>query len=118
MTNEIKPSGTDWETADELREWEGRMIGAIQRIIADDFGDGDSPTATVSKEEMEGKTLRATYMGARRFGDHLRCIPEGYLKEFEGVQVTEWRLRYPDLQPTSKALKLPPRKRQSRRETP
>lgn len=98
MPEGIKPSNTSWETAEQLDGWENHMIGTIQGLIWDDFGEEDSPTGTVSKEEMEGKTLRATYMGARRFGDHLPSIPEGFPEELEGVQVTEWRLRYPDLQ--------------------
>ena len=98
MPEGIRPSNTSWKFAEDLDGWESHMIGTIQGIIWDDFAEEDSPTGTVSKEEMEGKTLRTTYMGTCRFGDDLPSIPEGFPEELEGVQITEWRLRYPDLQ--------------------
>lgn len=97
MSDDVEPSETKWEFAEEMEPFERHMTETAQRLILEDLGEGDNPSENVSKEEMKGKTIRSTYMGVYRFGDHLPGVPEGVPEFWEGAQMTLWRLRYPDL---------------------
>ena len=104
MPEQIKPSGTDWETAADLTDWENHTIGMAQSLIWEDFGDGDS----IEDDALDGKTIRAAYMGAGPVGEITPNPTDNYVPEHvgENTQVTAWRLRYPDL----KSIEIAPTK--------
>jgi DNA-binding transcriptional regulator YiaG len=98
MTDEIKPSGTDWDHAAEQADWEKQAVDTIQAVLWKDFGDGDS----IDEDVLDEKTIRTAYMGAGPVEEIVPSPIEKYVPpQGKGVdadtQVTKWRLRYPDL---------------------
>lgn len=84
----IQPSGTDWEHAPGVADWENQALSTIQQLITEDFGTESAPE----------QIIRLTYMGAGTFeGPPLSDLPNPD-REDEQMQVTCWRLRYPDLE--------------------
>jgi len=87
MPEQIKPSGTDWDKAEELTEWENRYIAAVRLTPLGDFDDAE----TVSEQP-----IRLTYMGAGPAEDVDPRLPEDeHVDVTADRQVTAWRLRYP-----------------------
>jgi len=85
---EIKPSGTDWDTAPKLTEWERHYIAGARLTMLGDFDDAD----TVAE-----KPIRLTYMGAGPAEDvDPRLLDHENVSVPADRQVTAWRLRYPE----------------------
>jgi hypothetical protein len=85
---EIKPSGTDWDTAPKLTEWERHYIAGARLTMLGDFDDAD----TVAE-----KPIRLTYMGAGPAEDvGPRLLDHENVSMPADRQVTAWRLRYPE----------------------
>jgi len=88
MPEEIKPSGTEWDTAPKLTEWEHHYIAAARVTMLGDFDDAD----TVAE-----KPIRLTYMGAGPAEEvDPRLLEDEHVDVTADRQVTAWRLRYPE----------------------
>jgi len=85
---EIKSSSTEWDTAEELAEWENQYMAVIRLTPLDDFEDAE----TVSEQP-----IRLTYMGAGPAEDvDPRLLEDDDVDVTADQQVTAWRLRYPE----------------------
>jgi len=86
MSDEIEPSGTEWEFASEATDWEQNSIGLMRKLVKEDFED-------VSPDDP----IRLAYMGA---GPAREIVPADPPEDSEwaDAQITEWRLRHPDVQ--------------------